>query len=575
MKKFLFLMCVLLGAINFSEGQNPFSATVLTTKNSTSPYATTKNAFHTNTCTTGNQDLHGQCTWYVEGRIQELGAAGKITTASADNVHNSLCGATGRHATNWDLIIPGAWHNTATQALPTASRKPGMIVMWDQAAGVNGHVAFVEEVSADKTTYRISEFNVTHLAYSTKWLTFGSDTRGFGVSPKFFLLETATAAQEPTLVAPVANALDLATNISFNWSCPNATEYRLQIIEASAMTGFSATTGFSGTMVYNQNVGNVQSKSWTASANKIYYWTVRGYNTAGTSTFAPYRKFSTAALLSVTPNTQSVAYTANTTNFNVTGSNWTVTANQTWATVTKNGNTLPVTCQTNPYTTARTVSIVVYSGNQSKTVAVTQAAAPANLTVTPSSLSFTSASGSKTIGVESNVATSISSNQTWLTVSPTSGAANTSMSVTARATANTLSTARSATITIKGGGLTKTISVTQNKKGSIVDEQSLAKETELTKTDATTDFVLETVYPNPVSNELSIVLNSNELQEVTMEIRTMDGKRVEVHKRALTVGENRFQLPVAHLANGFYVLTAFKGENQAATAQVLKFEVLK
>ena len=103
-------------------------------------------------------------------------------------------------------------------------------------------------------------------------------------------------AQTPVLSAPAQNASNLTGNINFTWTCPNATEYRLQIIESGNYGGFTTTDGFSGVMAYNSNVGNVTSFIWTnAQQGKTYYWTVRANNAGGTSPFAQYRTFSTSA----------------------------------------------------------------------------------------------------------------------------------------------------------------------------------------------------------------------------------------------------------------------------------------
>ena len=83
-----------------------------------------------------------------------------------------------------------------------------------------------------------------------------------------------------------------------------------------------------------------------------------------------------------------------------------------------------------------------------------------NLTVSPSSLSFSSSSGSQSISITSNVSWTAGSNQSWLTVSPTSGSNN--GTVTATATANTGTGSRTATVTITGGGITRTVAVTQS-----------------------------------------------------------------------------------------------------------------
>ncbi|MBQ6276569.1 MAG: S8 family serine peptidase [Bacteroidales bacterium] len=82
-----------------------------------------------------------------------------------------------------------------------------------------------------------------------------------------------------------------------------------------------------------------------------------------------------------------------------------------------------------------------------------------NLTVNPSSLSYTAAGESKTVTVTSNTSWTATSSATWLTVSPASGSNN--GTITAVASANTSSSQRTATITISGSGITRTVSVTQ------------------------------------------------------------------------------------------------------------------
>ena len=101
-----------------------------------------------------------------------------------------------------------------------------------------------------------------------------------------------------------------------------------------------------------------------------------------------------------------------------------------------------------------------YGGNNT-TVEIKFGTAPAiNLSSNALSLNATSNS-SGTIGITSNIAWLASSNQTWLTVSPTSGANNGTLTLTANS-ANTNSYVRTATVTISGTGITaQTITVTQ------------------------------------------------------------------------------------------------------------------
>lgn len=81
------------------------------------------------------------------------------------------------------------------------------------------------------------------------------------------------------------------------------------------------------------------------------------------------------------------------------------------------------------------------------------------LTVSPSSMSVGSSASTQSATITSNVSWTVTDNQTWITVSPTSGTNNGTIGVSV--TQNT-GTARSGTVTITGGGLTRTINVSQS-----------------------------------------------------------------------------------------------------------------
>jgi hypothetical protein len=84
------------------------------------------------------------------------------------------------------------------------------------------------------------------------------------------------------------------------------------------------------------------------------------------------------------------------------------------------------------------------------------------LDVTPSAIDLASANNSSDeITISSNVNWTASSNQTWLTVSSSSGSNN--GSITATATENTTNAARTATVTITGTGVSsETVTITQS-----------------------------------------------------------------------------------------------------------------
>ncbi|MCG6912832.1 T9SS type A sorting domain-containing protein, partial [bacterium BMS3Abin03] len=95
-----------------------------------------------------------------------------------------------------------------------------------------------------------------------------------------------------------------------------------------------------------------------------------------------------------------------------------------------------------------------------RSVTVTQAERPTILTVTPSNQFVTYGSGSKTFTVESNINWTVSDNAAWLTVDPTSGDSNGTL--IAIYSENTTASQRIGTITVTGGGISRTVTVTQS-----------------------------------------------------------------------------------------------------------------
>jgi mannan endo-1,4-beta-mannosidase len=82
-----------------------------------------------------------------------------------------------------------------------------------------------------------------------------------------------------------------------------------------------------------------------------------------------------------------------------------------------------------------------------------------NLSLSSSAVSLASGASSSAVTVTSNVSWAISDNQSWITVSPTSGSSNGSFTVSA--SANTGTSSRTGTVTVTGGSLTRTVAVTQ------------------------------------------------------------------------------------------------------------------
>ena len=143
---------------------------------------------------------------------------------------------------------------------------------------------------------------------------------------------------------------------------------------------------------------------------------------------------------------------------------WTVSSNQTWCSVSpasgKNNGSVTVKVSENTSTSARTATVTVKSEIGILTAKVTQNEANAAISLDTSTMEFTSSSGEQTFKITANTSWAVSSDQTWCSVSPTSGSNNGSVKV--KVSENTQTSARTATITVKTDAGSRTVSVTQS-----------------------------------------------------------------------------------------------------------------
>jgi hypothetical protein len=188
------------------------------------------------------------------------------------------------------------------------------------------------------------------------------------------------------------------------------------------------------------------------------------------------------------------AANGSTANFTViSNTKWTVLSGQEWLTVgTASGSgkaTLTVTAAVNTLAASRSATMTVSaSGLTSKTVTVTQAAAPATLAVNTTALNMGYAAGSTaTFTVTSNADWTINTGQSWLSANPATGTGNKTITLTAQA--NTLPNNRIAPATVSATGTTpQTIQVTQSINTSMQA--------------ANTEQWL--VYPNPFTDGITV-----------------------------------------------------------------------
>lgn len=137
--------------------------------------------------------------------------------------------------------------------------------------------------------------------------------------------------------------------------------------------------------------------------------------------------------------------------------------------------TLTITTKENTTTSDRAATITIKAGGQSFTMTATQKGktqqvnpeepeepSTPTIAIDKVSQSVGSAAGSFTVGVTSNSDWTTSGAPTWITLSPINGNGDKSVTLTYQANPNT--TERSATIMFTAGNITKTLTVTQDKK---------------------------------------------------------------------------------------------------------------
>ena len=144
---------------------------------------------------------------------------------------------------------------------------------------------------------------------------------------------------------------------------------------------------------------------------------------------------------------------------------WKVSSNQSWCTVSpssgSNNGTVKITTAKNTTSRPRTATVTVKGTNSGKSETVTVSQDAYILSVNTSALSTSAAGETQNVSITSNDSWTVSSNQSWCTVSPSSGSSIGTVKITTAK--NTTGSSRTATVTIKGtnSGISVTVKVTQ------------------------------------------------------------------------------------------------------------------
>ncbi len=185
-------------------------------------------------------------------------------------------------------------------------------------------------------------------------------------------------------------------------------------------------------------------------------------------------------VISVSPQNQDVGNQYGATKFSVSNSgigtlNWTASSDANWAKITNgssgtNTGTITVSYEANKTNLDGRIALITVSAsgaiNAPQEVTVTQASAKL-LSVSPTQLNFDSGRGNKDVKITSNVAWDVSTKDTWISLSMKNGSDDGTVSVSVSANGATQS--RTGTITFTGGGITKTVDVSQTGLKKILD----------------------------------------------------------------------------------------------------------
>ncbi len=162
------------------------------------------------------------------------------------------------------------------------------------------------------------------------------------------------------------------------------------------------------------------------------------------------------------------------------------------------------------------------------------------LTVSPHTIALSSsASNTKTFTITSNILWEISSNQTWLTVSSSSGSYNATITITV--TANSTTSSRTAIITVSGAGVSdQLITVTQSASSTEVDETDYS-------------YGVKT-YPNPSNGRFTLSMNNFSTDKINVKLFDLLGNTIKEIKLENLPSSYNHEIDITDLANGTYFI---------------------
>lgn len=267
--------------------------------------------------------------------------------------------------------------------------------------------------------------------------------------------------------------------------------------------------------------------------------TVTG-NGVGTKTVVINQRPAPPDSLALNKDTLAIGNTAKTETINITSNRtWTVISDRAWATVNPTGGAGNGSFAINIAANAggaRVAKITVTAGSIIKTIIVNQAKSSTfidSVKLSKDSIFAVKRDSTYTISVTSNTNWVTAANQSWVSITPTTGMGNATLQVTVNANAGI---ERKAEMTVTAGSVSRKVMIIQESKSVGLVEQNVPT------------FI---TYPNPVTNGVFTITNLPPSANHRICIYTLTGKLVSDIETIKT--ETQIEIP--HMQAGLYFLT--------------------
>ena len=272
---------------------------------------------------------------------------------------------------------------------------------------------------------------------TTVYVKSGSVTRSIRVTQDY---ATLTVDETPITVGPDAYSKTLSVTSNTNWT-------------ASSNASWCTVKQSSGQLTINAEKNETDAER-TATV------TVKALGLTRTVTVTQHKAtltLSPSSTIAFSPEggSESLKISSNVT--------WTASSSASWCTLSAvsgtGDKTITVSASENKTGNQRTAKVTVKTGFHTKEIVVSQV--NSTLSVSKESLSFGAPQSTTTVTISSNTKwTASCSPVSWLSVNPTSGTGNST--ITVKASAASSSSPREGTVTIKAGELTRTIKISQD-----------------------------------------------------------------------------------------------------------------